>query len=124
MNGVVAPLYFVSRQQINFQMPYEAIPGQVTTVQVVANGVNGNIRSVQVSASAPRILAWPLSMVPGNYGVVVNEDNTDSLPAPGIGNSRLSKPGEFDCHLLHRIGANEPLLACVTGRARRDRVRF
>ena len=115
VNGVPAPLYFVSRQQINFQMPYEAIPGQVTTVQVVANGVNGNIRSVQVAAAAPRILAWPLSMVPGNYGVVVNEDNTDSLPAPGIGNSRLSKPG--DSVVIYCVGLGQTTPSAATGAA-------
>jgi len=115
VNGVVAPLYFVSRQQINFQMPYEVIPGQVTTVQVVTNGVNGNIRSVQIAASAPRILAWPLSMVPGNYGIVVNEDNTDSLPAPGMGNSRLSKPG--DSIVIYCIGLGQTSPSAVTGGA-------
>jgi uncharacterized protein (TIGR03437 family) len=113
VNGVPAPLYFVSRQQINFQMPYEAIPGQVTTVQVVANGVNSDIRSVQVAAAAPRILVWPVSMVPGNYGVVVNEDNTDSLPPPGIANSRLSKPG--DSIVIYCIGLGQTSPSATTG---------
>jgi uncharacterized protein (TIGR03437 family) len=102
-----------SRQQINFQMPYEAISGQVSTVQVTKNGATGNIRSVMVAATAPRILVWPQSTVQGNYGVVVNGDNTLSLPAPGMGTSRLSRPG--DVIVIYCIGLGQTTPAAVTG---------
>ncbi len=114
VNGVAAPLYYVSRQQINFQMPYEAVAGQLSTVQVALNGVNGNIRSVMVAPTAPRILVWPQSTVQGNYGIVVNgSDNTISLPAPGMGTSRLSKPG--DVIVIYCIGLGQTTPGAVTG---------
>jgi len=113
VNGVAVPLYMVSRQQINFQMPYEAPAGQLATVQVVSNGVDSNIRSVMVAATAPRILVWPQSIFQGNYGIVVNGDNTVSLPAPGMGTSRLSKPG--DVIVIYCIGLGQTTPVTMTG---------
>jgi uncharacterized protein (TIGR03437 family) len=114
VNGVAAPLYLASRQQINFQMPYEAVAGQVSTVQVTANNLDSNIRSIGVAATAPRILVWPQSTVQGNYGIVVNSDNSISLPPPGIGlSTRISKPG--DIITIYCVGLGQTTPSAVTG---------
>jgi uncharacterized protein (TIGR03437 family) len=115
VNSVAAPLYFVSRQQINFQMPYEAPVGGASTIQVLTNsGASSNIRSAAIVSQAPRILTWPTTEVSGNYGVVVNSDNTLSLlPGAGLGPSRLSKPN--DVIVIYCTGLGETTPAAVTG---------
>ncbi len=55
VNDQPAPLYYVSANQINFQVPYEAAPG-VATVRVDRNGQRGNTVSVTLSKSAPKLL--------------------------------------------------------------------
>ena len=115
VNGVAAPLYYVSRQQINFQMPYESPSSTVSTVQVITNnGANSNVRSTPIVPGAPRILAWPQSEVAGNYGVVVNADNTLSiLPGAGLGPSRVSRPN--DVIVIYCTGLGQTTPAALTG---------
>ena len=115
VNNAPAPLYFVSRQQINFQMPYEAAVGGVATIQVLTNsGASSNIRSVPIVTQAPRILTWAQSQVSGNYGVVVNSDNSLSLPpGTGLGTSRLSRPN--DVIVIYCTGLGQTSPTAVTG---------
>jgi uncharacterized protein (TIGR03437 family) len=111
VNGSPAPLYYVSRQQINFQMPYETSVAQIATVQVVNTGTAGNIRSVQAETSNPHILVWAASQAPGNYGIIVNPDNTLSLPATdtGLGRStRPSRPGDVITIYCTGLGQTTP----------------
>jgi uncharacterized protein (TIGR03437 family) len=56
VNGVLAPLYYSSFGQIDFQMPSGTAPG-LAFVQVARDGQPGNIVSVSVSSRAPHILA-------------------------------------------------------------------
>ncbi len=112
VNGLAAPLYYVSRQQINFQMPYETPGGQIATVQVVNSGSAGNIRSMQAETLAPQILVWAGSQAPGNYGITVNDvDNTLSLPAtdtfPGF-TVRPSRPGDVISIYCIGLGQTTP----------------
>jgi len=54
VNGIAAPIWYVSPQQINFQMPYEAPAGGTATVVVNNNGRTVST-SLKVSAAAPGI---------------------------------------------------------------------
>ena len=111
VNGSPAPLYYVSRQQINFQMPYETPVTQIATVQVVNAGAAGNIRSVQAATSSPHILVWAASQVTGGYGIVVNPDNSLSLPATdtGLGRAvRPSRPGDVITIYCTGLGQTTP----------------
>jgi len=85
VNGTPAPLYFVSPGQVNFQLPYEAPVGQVSTIQIVSNGTTGNLRPVNVVATAPTELIWPASVIPGGYAIAVNTDGSLVLPSPVTG---------------------------------------
>jgi len=96
VNGVPSPLFFVSRQQVNFQIPYSTPAAQVSSVQIVANGVTSNARSITVATSVPRVLVWPSTDVQGNYGIAVNADGSLALPTTstvGAFNSHPTKAG-------------------------------
>ncbi len=78
VNGVAAPLYYVSFGQVNFQIPYETGVGSAT-IEVVSNGKTSNAETVQIVASAPRILqfCYASNYCPGVWGVGVTfADNT------------------------------------------------
>ena len=111
VNGVPAPLYFVSRQQINFQVPYSTAVAQVATIQVVANGTNSNIRSVQATGVVPRILIWPSQFVQGNYGIAVNADGSLALPNGdnfGVFNVHPTKAGATVVFYCVGLGQTSP----------------
>lgn len=52
VNGVPAPLYFVSNGQINFQIPFETQTGTANVV-VIRNGVEGPAEPIQVKDYVP-----------------------------------------------------------------------
>jgi uncharacterized protein (TIGR03437 family) len=57
INGVIAPLYYVSPGQVNVQIPYETQPGQAT---LVAGTPYQNVTyKFQVAAAAPGIFTLP-----------------------------------------------------------------
>ena len=53
INGVPAPLYFVGKNQVNCQAPYEIDGAESVTVQVIVDGVASNIVTIDVAATAP-----------------------------------------------------------------------
>jgi endo-1,4-beta-xylanase len=57
VNGTPAPLYYVSPQQIDFQIPYSTSPGPAL-VQVTSNGTAGIEAGITVQQAAPSILTW------------------------------------------------------------------
>ena len=60
VNGVAAPLYYVSAGQINFEVPIDASTsnGGGGTVQVVRNGQTGNSVYVDIAAQAPQFILY------------------------------------------------------------------
>lgn len=75
INGLAAPLLYVSPTQINAQVPYGVAPGPAGVV-VRVSGVSSPAGSINVQAAAP-----------GIFGIVNNADPTaaldSALPAPG-----------------------------------------
>ena len=116
VNGVPAPLYYVSSSQVNFQMPYSA--SGTAIVQVVNNGSPGNSRSIAITGNAPRFLIWPTSLVAGGYAIGVNGDGSLTLPAttviPGYP-SHPAKPG--DSIVIYGVGFGQTSPAAVDGTA-------
>jgi uncharacterized protein (TIGR03437 family) len=68
VNGIPAPLYFVSAGQINFQIPFETELGEATVV-VFRGGVASEPETVQVKAYVPAAFRNPAT---GEAIVVVN----------------------------------------------------
>jgi uncharacterized protein (TIGR03437 family) len=54
VNGIAAPLYYVSSGQLNVQIPYEIAPGSTAVVSINNNG-HVTTQSIQVAAAAPGI---------------------------------------------------------------------
>ena len=52
VNGVNAPLVYVSPTQINFQVPWETAPGTAITVQVTRAGAQSNVETITVASTA------------------------------------------------------------------------
>lgn len=55
VNDQPVPVYFVSTGQINFQIPFDAAPGDAT-LRVDRNGQRGNTVSLRIAKAAPRFL--------------------------------------------------------------------
>jgi adhesin/invasin len=80
INGVVAPLYYVSPTQLNGQVPYETAVGQATAIIRVVGREPVSV-TFEVIAANPGILLFN-----GDRAVVVNQDysvNTGGNPAAG-----------------------------------------
>jgi len=93
VNGIQAPLIFVSSGQINFQVPFEVTEGN-GLVQVTREGQEGNTVSAGVLNRSPGIFRLNI----GEYGVVVNASQGNfplprSLSRPGL-NAAPARPGD------------------------------
>ena len=79
VNGVPAPLYYVSPVQINFQVPWATPTTGTVNVAVLVNGGSSNIAAVSVATAAPGLF-----VMPSLQAAVLNPDysiNTPSNPA-------------------------------------------
>ena len=79
VNGVAAPLYYVSPVQINFQVPWATPTTGTVNVAVLVNGGSSNIASVAVATAAPGLF-----VMPSLQAAVLNPDyslNTPTNPA-------------------------------------------
>jgi uncharacterized protein (TIGR03437 family) len=97
INGVYAPLYYVSPTQINGQIPFETAPG-TTTALIAANGSQAAQITFPVAAAQPDVLVQS----GGTQAVAVNETgavNTPSTPA---------HPGDEEVLYLSGIGIPSP----------------
>ncbi len=51
VNGVFAPLIFLSPTQINFQVPWETVPGTAVNVTVTRNGLDSNVEPITIAST-------------------------------------------------------------------------
>lgn len=76
VNGIPAPLYFVSDSQVNVQIPYELDGQNQASVSVTYNGSKGAAQTLKIAPRAPKI-----------YPRVLNQDGTlntsDNLAVAG-----------------------------------------
>jgi uncharacterized protein (TIGR03437 family) len=99
VNGVIAPLYYVSPSQINLQVPYGTANGAATLSVSTANGAA--TFPVQVQANAPGIFALvPAAGKPGDTlltfitgeGAVSPSIATGATPSPTTPYTQLPAP--------------------------------
>jgi uncharacterized protein (TIGR03437 family) len=88
INGLPAPLQFVSATQINAQTPWGVIPGQANVV-VTRGGVASQPVAAQVTTYSPNIYFFNQGAAPPRaLAIAVNSDGTITHPAgaiPGVG---------------------------------------
>jgi uncharacterized protein (TIGR03437 family) len=97
INGVAAPLYYVSSTQINGQIPFETAPGTATAM-IAVNGSQPAQITFPVAAAQPDVLVQG----GGTQAVAVNQTgavNTTSTPAHG---------GDVEVVYLSGIGIPSP----------------
>ncbi len=91
VNGAPVPILFVSPNQINAQMPFEAI-GDVTMILQTPGGTSNNY-NLQVLAGAPNVFMSANAGPEGNLPTIVRSDNnllvTSSNPVHRAGNEYL-----------------------------------
>ena len=100
INGIAAPLLFVSPAQINFQVPFEAPMSGDGTVAVINNGKSSDAQTVSMAEYAPGIFTYApdaSSVAP----VIVHSNNTLVTPAsPAVASEVLiiytTGVGHFD----------------------------
>ena len=96
MNGSPAPLFYADTGQVDIQVPFGLVSGQVL-VQVLLNGQPGNRVSATVASIAPRLFALrqlPAAPDGAAYGAVFNSDSTLALPSNLVGGSHPAHLGD------------------------------
>jgi uncharacterized protein (TIGR03437 family) len=112
LNGIRAPVYYVSYNQVNFQVPAELAAGNAFA-QVSRDGTTGNVVTVPIAASQPRIMEWSGL---GGYGIIVNNDGTLPLPADvRLGNFTSRPAAAGDTLVLYALGYGATVPAVASG---------
>jgi uncharacterized protein (TIGR03437 family) len=77
VNGTPAPIFAVDNvnglQQVNFQVPTTVVNKSTATIQVVDNGVAGNIITVPVIAAQPGIFTYNVGG--SNFGAILHPNS-------------------------------------------------
>jgi uncharacterized protein (TIGR03437 family) len=85
INGIAAPLIYVSPMQINAQVPYEVASGPAT-LELIKNGVAGQAVPISIADAAPQIF-----LTAGTHAAALNQDYTlNSSSNPAIPGSLVS----------------------------------
>jgi uncharacterized protein (TIGR03437 family) len=92
VNGVQAPLYYVSPDQVNFQLPFDTPLGKASVTLVTPLGAT-NAAWIDVTAAAPGILIYG-----SNRAVAQNQDYSLNGPSNG------AAPGSYVTVYLTGIG--------------------
>jgi uncharacterized protein (TIGR03437 family) len=111
MNGIAAPLYFVSDGQVNAQVPWDVLPqgtaSGTANVVVSLNGVNSVAQSVNIGQFSPNIF------VAGSFAIAITPDGLLSAPAgaiPGL-TTRPARAGETLILYANGLGPVTPAIA-------------
>ena len=102
INGVPAPLFFVSPLQINLQVPF-ATAGPLATIVVTNGGVPSNTVLVPLASTSPGVFSNSLDGL--GPGIIVH-----SLTFAPVTEADPTSPGEFVSILLTGLGALQPPL--------------
>lgn len=104
INDQPTPVYYVSYNQINFQIPYNAPTGDVV-IRVERGGQRGNPISARVVNGAARLLRLGI----GDYAIAVNQDQSFPIPAMPNVNARPARRGETLVFYAIGLGPTVPV---------------
>ena len=84
VNSAFVPVQYISPKQINFLVPYDAALGKAN-VQVLRNGIAGNIVTLTISATSPGVFtSGDLGIATDSNGRLITADNPLVLGTPNI----------------------------------------
>jgi uncharacterized protein (TIGR03437 family) len=108
VNGQPAPLYYVSYNQINFEIPMET-PLGTGVIQIVREDQKSNPVSLSVAPRAPRLLQI------GSFGAIVNTDGSLPMPVGTIPGLQTHPAKAGDVLTIYAIGMGPTSPAVSTG---------
>jgi uncharacterized protein (TIGR03437 family) len=118
VNGIPAPIAYVSPAQINFQAPADLVPGPAATIEVVRSGVASNRVTLNVTAASPALLTTPSFLVSGKqYAAALHSDLKAFVGRPNLiagQNFRPARPGSTI--VLYAVGCGATTPPAETGR--------
>ncbi|MBI4480074.1 MAG: hypothetical protein HY651_08640 [Acidobacteria bacterium] len=103
IGNVNAPLYFVSPQQINAQLPFEAVPGETVTVVLNVNGRLAAPQQYQIAPAQPGIFS-----AAGNAAVLDEQSRLITSQNP----ARIGKTIQI---IASGLGITNPAVASGAG---------
>ena len=101
INGVYAPIYYVSDSQISVVVPYATTSG-IASIQVINNGTASNTVSVYTADTAPGVFTNPV----GGLGYAAALHGDYSL----VSATNPARPGEYISVYLTGLGAVTPTI--------------
>jgi uncharacterized protein (TIGR03437 family) len=116
IGGIDAPLFFVSRGQINFQVPNE-LPQGATNVQVTRGGQAGNRITAVISERTSGLFRLNI----GEYGAILNASQGNNFPLPAATGAAIgipaapARPGDILTIFATGLGPVSPVVP--TGQA-------
>jgi uncharacterized protein (TIGR03437 family) len=131
VNGVAAPLYYVSPGQVNLQVPYET-PVNSTVLLTVTNNGQSTSSNLRVSAAAPGVFAdqngapipngsaargQVVTMYMTGDGAVSPSLATGSTPSAGTAAANLPKPTQLVTITVGGAQASIPFIGIPAGLA-------
>jgi len=112
INGIPAPLFYVSPVQINFQVPWELLGQSQASITVTVAGVTSTAQAVNIAAFAPGLFAMN-SQGTGQGAVLIAATGEIAAPLGSIAGrtARPVKRGEFLSIYCTGLGpvANQPV---------------
>ena len=91
-NGVLAPVFYASPTQINFQLPWEMLGQNQASIVVTVNGSVSDPQTIGLRAVSPGIFSTDSS---GSGQGAIQISNTALFAAPNSALGRPAKRGEF-----------------------------
>lgn len=104
VNNIPAPLFYVSPEQVNFQIPWEVGNISGLTVQVSLDGVLSNAISLELAPAAPGIFS--LTQDGKGQGVVISKGHSWKIAGPpSIANAEPVNPVDVISIFCTGLGA-------------------
>ncbi len=100
IDGLAAPLFFVSPSQINFQVPWELAGKPSAKLSVAAGKATSDSQTVRIAAVAPAI--FTLGETQG--AIICTSDGAIAAPRGAFPNSRPAKRGEYITVFMTGLG--------------------
>lgn len=106
INGVAAPLFFVSPSQINFQFPWEALGQAQMTITVTASGLTSPPQTVAMTPLAPAIFSIN-QQGKGQGAILISASGEMAAPAGSVPGraARPARRGEYISIYCTGLGA-------------------